>query len=143
MVITASTSPPTLTRSLTTPSTSSGPTSVEPRETFVATGTTGDKVKGALVVLGTAAIGLGLGVYAGLSTGILAGLAGAVAGACGGTAIAAHSPGQKMKLGALAGALTGAILGASYSSPILASVMGMSGATLPYAGILAVFSGAS
>jgi hypothetical protein len=138
-----STNPPTFTRTLTTPSASPQPASGEPQETFVATGVTGDKVKGALAVLGLAAVGMGLGIYAGLNTGALAGLAGAVAGACGGASIAAHSPGQNLKLGALAGALTGAILGASYSSPVLASVMGMSGATLPYAGILAVFSGAS
>ncbi len=138
-----STATPTLARTLTTPSASPRPAAVEPQETFVATGTTGDKLKGALVVLGLGAVGMGLGIYAGLSTGALAGVAGAVAGACGGASIAAHSPGQNLKLGALAGALTGAILGASYSSPILASVMGMSGATLPYAGILAVFSGAS
>ncbi len=92
-----------------------------------------DQLKGAVVVLGTAAIGLGLGVYGGLGNGPLAGAAGALAGAAGGATLGCQLPGRYLLGGAVVGVLAGGILAASFGHPVLAAVLGISGATLPYA----------
>ena len=101
----------------------------------------GEKLKGGLLLGGLAAAGAALGVYAGMNTGFLAGLAGAAAGASGGAVLAAHATrSQNIKMGAVAGMLGGALLGASVAHPAAAVALGLSGASVPYGGLLAIFS---
>lgn len=142
---------PNLSRNL-TPASAPAPQAVpSPTESFVqsndfgpnfsAQGKFGEQVKQTVIIGGIALAGAGLGVYAGLNTGILAGLAGAAAGASGGAILAAHATkGQNIKLGAIGGMLGGALLGASVAHPAAAVALAVSGASIPYGGLLAIFS---
>jgi hypothetical protein len=108
---------------------------------FQAQGNFGQQLVQTAVIGGIALAGAGLGVYAGLNTGFLAGVAGAAAGASGGAIVAAHATrGQNIKLGAVAGMLTGALVGATVAHPAAAVALGASGLSVPYGGILAIFS---
>jgi hypothetical protein len=101
----------------------------------------GDNLKGTLVLGAIGLVGGALGVYAGLNTGILAGLAGTVAGAAGGCTLATMARSQPIHLGLIGGAIGGALIGASVGNPFVAAAMGVAGATLPYAAMVALFSG--
>ena len=88
---------------------------------------TGGAIVGAIGLAGAA-----LGYYAGNATGIAAGLAGAVVGLSAGATIAARTPGEHIKSGALLGALAGGILGSSLGGTTAGVVTAIAGATLPY-----------
>lgn len=94
---------------------------------------------GTAVLGGIALAGSALGAYGGYATGALAGIAGCVAGVSAGATLGMQTPGEHIKLGALAGGLAGTLVGALAGGTAPAVVMGLAGATLPF-GLIGLYA---